>query len=352
MKRERIFYLDFIRALAVILILLTHYNALFLYKVPQSINNVVITYRICNLYIGDFGVSLFFIISGAALMYVYENKCDLKAFYKKRILGIYPLFWLSYIIAYVIQKVVYHVDYSGIPVKNFIYSVIGFDSYLAGIMPTFYIVGEWFLGCIILVYILFPLLRWGANKHPMSVGAALLLIYLLTIVCYSTPISKTILVGTRLPEVFFGMIYMKYFKKTNWKIAILALAVLVANTILAPQFNVCIQITYVGIAAFLVLTFIANFLKNKITVKVAAFFAKYCYSIFLIHHFVIYKVTDFFDLNKINLLESYGLFGLCAVCAILAAIALYYLDKEIQALIGKIILKIKVVHKQENQMPE
>ena len=73
MKRERIFYLDFIRALAVILILLTHYNALFLYMDPQPLDKVVITYKICNLYIGDFGVSLFFIISGAALMYVYEN---------------------------------------------------------------------------------------------------------------------------------------------------------------------------------------------------------------------------------------------------------------------------------------
>ena len=53
MKRERIFYLDFIRALAVILILLTHYNALFLYMDPQPLDKVVITYKICNLYIGD-----------------------------------------------------------------------------------------------------------------------------------------------------------------------------------------------------------------------------------------------------------------------------------------------------------
>ena len=81
MKRERIFYLDFIRALAVILILLTHYNALFLYMDPQPLDKVVITYKICNLYIGDFGVSLFFIISGAALMYVYENSCNLAKFY-------------------------------------------------------------------------------------------------------------------------------------------------------------------------------------------------------------------------------------------------------------------------------
>ena len=136
MKRERIFYLDFIRALAVILILLTHYNALFLYMDPQPLDKVVITYKICNLYIGDFGVSLFFIISGAALMYVYENSCNLAKFYKKRFVAIYPMFWITYIIAFVIQKLVYHADYSGIPKQNILYTIFGFDSYYAAVKPT------------------------------------------------------------------------------------------------------------------------------------------------------------------------------------------------------------------------
>lgn len=190
MKRERIFYLDFIRALAVILILLTHYNALFLYMDPQPLDKVVITYKICNLYIGDFGVSLFFIISGAALMYVYENSCNLAKFYKKRFVAIYPMFWITYIIAFVIQKLVYHADYSGIPKQNILYTIFGFDSYYAAVKPTFFIIGEWFLGCIILVYILFPLLRWGANKHPGTFSAAIILVYLLSIVCYQTGLSK------------------------------------------------------------------------------------------------------------------------------------------------------------------
>lgn len=34
-KKERIFYLDFIRALSTLLIILTHYNALFIYNVNR-----------------------------------------------------------------------------------------------------------------------------------------------------------------------------------------------------------------------------------------------------------------------------------------------------------------------------
>ena len=47
MKRERLFYLDFIRAIATVAIVLTHYNALFFYNVyPQAPEKVVITARV------------------------------------------------------------------------------------------------------------------------------------------------------------------------------------------------------------------------------------------------------------------------------------------------------------------
>lgn len=84
MKKERLFYLDFVRAIAVISIVITHFNARFLYLNPPMPEKAVLTTNVGNLYIGDWGVSLFFIISGAALMYIYQEKCDWKLFYKKR----------------------------------------------------------------------------------------------------------------------------------------------------------------------------------------------------------------------------------------------------------------------------
>ena len=66
MKRERIFYLDFVRAVATISIIFTHYNALFIYNtsipMPQK---AILTMTVGNVYIGSWGVSLFLIISGA-----------------------------------------------------------------------------------------------------------------------------------------------------------------------------------------------------------------------------------------------------------------------------------------------
>ena len=149
MKKERIFYLDFVRAIAVVLILMTHYNAVYLYAGQPD--KVFITAQIGNIYIGDFGVSLFFIISGAALMYVYDEKCELINFYKKRFLSIYPMFWIAYFIAFLYQFYVNKGIDLTVPKRNILLTLFGFDGYFAAVMPTFYILGELFLGCIILI---------------------------------------------------------------------------------------------------------------------------------------------------------------------------------------------------------
>lgn len=61
MKRERIFYLDFVRALAVFLIFLTHFNAryLYFYMTPEMPQNAILTLNPFNIYIGNLGVACF-----------------------------------------------------------------------------------------------------------------------------------------------------------------------------------------------------------------------------------------------------------------------------------------------------
>ena len=162
MKKERLFYLDFVRAVAAISIIMTHFNARYLYLNPPVPEKAVLTTMVSNIYIGNWGVSLFFIISGAALMYVYEEKCDLKIYFKKRFLSIYPMYWIAYICGFLYLFYTNKaVPGAGGPKINFIFSILGFDGLLAENIPTFYVLGEWFLGAIICMYILFPLLRAG-----------------------------------------------------------------------------------------------------------------------------------------------------------------------------------------------
>lgn len=84
----RVFYFDFIRAVAILMILIFHFNERIVtyLAVPEKlmIGNVsLLNLGGVNLALGNWGVSLFLILSGASLMYTYQDKLEWKRFYKK-----------------------------------------------------------------------------------------------------------------------------------------------------------------------------------------------------------------------------------------------------------------------------
>lgn len=317
-SKERVFYLDFIRTIAVCFIVLTHYNAIYVYMWDKvALTKVVFTWKIANLYIGDFGVSLFLIISGAALMYTYERQFDIKEFYKKRFLSIFPMFWIGYFVTFLHSFWINKWIDRTIPRQNIILSILGMDGYLNGLVPSFYKIGEWFLGFIIIFYIIFPLLRKMVIEHPKVTLSVALIIYLAINIIYPFKINRSIFLFTRLPELLFGMYFVKYIKKVHWIMAIVALYILTLNTFVSIPLNKDIQTTYVGISAFVFWVYVANYLgKYGIIRKLCKMLSKYSYAIFLTHHYIITQITSQFDLYNISILESYILFLLC--CCVIA----------------------------------
>lgn len=316
MKKERIFYLDFIRAIATISILLTHFNAIYIFGYPNQIDKLVITGSVFGLYIGDFGVSLFFIISGAALMFVYGEKIDLKKFYINRFKALYPMFWLAYAIVFLYFFYVNKGIPKGIPKQNIVLTIIGADGYLNSLgihIPNFYILGEWFLGAIVLLYLFFPLLRWGVKKHPVITGILVGVLYIIFAVIYNGALTKSCIIFNRIPELIFGMYFIEYFKVVNIKIVVLSVIICVINTVCTVPVNSTIQTTYVGIAAFLTLVFVSRYFSNNIVKAICEKISKYSYAIFLVHHVVIQEVTKTYQIDTISKADSYILFVLCCI---------------------------------------
>lgn len=337
MKKERLFYLDFVRAIAAISIVLTHYNAVFLYAgTPEK---AVITLNVSNIYIGSWGVSLFFIISGAALMYVYQEKCELKSFYKKRFFSLYPMFWIAYAIAFLYLFYVNKGVNNGAPKINMLLTIIGFDGYLAENVQTFYILGEWFLGCIILIYLIFPLLRKLVNEHPKITAAGVIIIYAAFILFYNLPFNQAKVVLVRLPEVMMGMYFVKYIKKVKWPAALISAVVLVANGLLKPSWTESFQTTYVGIASFLLIVYLSYFLKFKITEKISDIISKYSYAIFLVHHVVIMRMMGTFNLGEVSIIDSYILFLACCFVIGLLSYLLFIFHKSVMKQVNECFIK-------------
>lgn len=328
MQKERLFYLDFVRAIGTILIILTHYNALFLFNsFSQNKSGIILTADISNVYIGSVGVSLFLIVSGAALTYVYENK-EMKvfSFYKKRLSSIYPIFWIGYILAFCITFCQNHGIQQGIPRKNIIFSILGIDTYLANYgVATFALVGEWFIGLILMIYILFPLLLKLFNSHPVILGMLTVILYCISV----WKIDNNIDLFKWLPHFIFGMYFARYIKKVDWEIAIICFFVIIFNKIKNLPVLENIKVMYIGISVFVVLVFLSKYMQWEWNKKICGVICKYSYACFVIHHFVIYQITQKFDLAIISRTNSACLFLVCCIAIAISSWLLYQIYVKI-----------------------
>lgn len=325
-KKQRLFYLDFIRAIAAISIVITHFNVRYLVHIPEIKGKMIGVQKIGNIGSGEWGVSLFFIISGAALMYVYEKRDDWKQFYKKRFLSIYPMFWIAYgtVLGFYVLKNHMMIG-KGVPKWRFIFTLLGVDGLLSvNGYQTFYLLGEWFLGTIILLYLIFPVLKKLLNTNLWITIVIVVMGYVASLgICNEITIVSATVLFIRLPEFVFGMIFVKLRWKPQWKTALSAMILIIVNGIFKPEIAGSIQTTYIGIASFLVLVFVSGLVKNKGIQKFCEGISKYSYAVFLVHHIIIINVMNFVDLGKVSLFQSYILFAIISCMIAVAAWGLY-----------------------------
>lgn len=337
-RKPRLFFLDFIRAIAVVLILITHFNNPFMLAHP------IFMYRPFGIYVGGLGVSLFLIISGAALMYTHgdADHMDLKRFYWKRFKSIYPMFWVAFIIcnAYLFLRNG-GLIYTDTPKWHLLFSVLGVDGIVAFTsIKTFYTLGEWFLGFIIIFYIVFPLLKWGVKKHPIVTAVVAIVLYIgsLLIPWPATLPPRNVFLLIRLPELLFGMYFIRYIKKVKWPLALVALVYLVAQE-LTQRITEDVATTFVGISMFLVLVFISQWLDVQPVRVPVATLAKYSYPIYLVHHQVIMQAFTFVNPNGLSVSSAYLMFGVDCLVIMFLAVGLLKLDKTVQQYVGTMFIK-------------
>lgn len=206
--KQRIYSLDIIRILATFAILLFHWN---IYAVHYGIEtSPVLPIPCATGTIAVPAVSLFFILSGASLMLSSRRAFTLSGYFKRRFLSIYPLYWLSYAVVFFLVYVFRRVPMNK-PLATLPLSFLAMDGLLADIFNTWYLVGEWFVGCIVLLYLLFPLLRLAVRRAPgLSLLCAVLFALFLPKI-YALPLDITHFPLTRAPEMVLGMVYAEVF---------------------------------------------------------------------------------------------------------------------------------------------
>lgn len=336
--RARLFYLDLVRALATVLIVVTHFNNPYLLNGP-----VVLMMDPFGIYIGDLGVSLFLVLSGAALMVAYGKRLELKTFYWKRFKTIYPMFWIAWLLATSFFILVRNGSPANVgPNWSFVFTLTAVDGMAANFgLPNMYLLGEWFLGFIVIFYLVFPLIRWGVVKYPIITAVVIALLYVASVLYFSTPrgYPSSIILTTRLPELAFGMYLAHYWKQLPWWTALPALYLLGTWTIARPLDDPNVATTVVGISAFVVLAVVARYLEFRPVRAVVGLIAKYSFAIFLVHHVVIMQLFDMVDPAGLTTrTQVYSVFVATSLVIFGLAVALFRLEQNVLKFSGDAFL--------------
>lgn len=341
MQKQRLYELDLIKLVAMLAVFTIHFTKDLEGAGVQMASKIMPDY-IFNIYLGGFGVSLFFIVSGASLMYVYGESGRLKSFYKKRFLSIYPMFWMAFFISTAIQFFRYHGINETIPKWKIIYSILGIDGNALWWGPNFYQVGEWFLGVIICLYLIFPLLRKMFNRSVIFTVVASGIIYVICILFFNTTLPIECFFLARVPEFLFGMLFIKYralFKK--WAaVGVAALAIALICIFPMESIHVMIRILVVGTSSFIILAKLFSLIPfDKIKCRLLSTFCswggKYNYAFFLTHHFIIVLVASWFAGSILRRSEVWLLYFSCLAITAICTWLLYKLHKNIMSIFGK-----------------
>ncbi|MBC9934879.1 acyltransferase family protein [Chitinophaga qingshengii] len=251
---------------------------------------------------GIYGVSIFYILSGLTLHYVYFDNMnftprDLKKFFLKRFFRIYPLLWLTIILTIILNQKMPSLPGLLLNLTG-AFGVLKWHSYIG--------VGVWSIGNELVFYLFFPVFIFLSKKSKFlffCLSAILLLIFLyfaffkmdasLSLTdneqwkMYVNPLNQVFLF---LSGYLMGMFFRRYMFSKFWTISILLLSLLVfiLYTPVSSNLSAGINRIILSTLSFLIcLSFYKSTLQVPVFIdKVLKMLGEASYSIYLLHPIV------------------------------------------------------------------
>lgn len=303
MKKERIESLDFIRGVSALLIVL--YHTLFIFQSNAVLNCFPIKAILPN---GDWSVavvSVFFMLSGASLYYNYPklDLKDLKTFYFKRWKSLFPAFLLVWFYNYFLNVVVNKDFFYGAEPKYLLLSLIGMDGYFHYLHDNYYYAGEWFLGAIIILYLLYPIVLKLFEKplvRYITTGVITVAFFWL-MVFNPFLMNKAWNPITCLFTFWFGMIWMenRKFFHSYWWMEALCIIPLLALLFSPHGMDPSTCMVLASLFAYPFMDVISGYIfKVKVFKKFILLTGALSYEIFLVHHTLMYDAMNIIVQNN------------------------------------------------------
>lgn len=248
---------------------------------------------------GKIWVALFFALSGACVVRSNTDSGVLQ-FYKKRWLSVFPMFFLAYLVVFAMKLAVYGCWWKAINLWTIPLTLIGMDSYFYYIQPNFSCVGEWFIGALLVCYMLFPLLRKALQYMPYTAAAVLIIgsFFIPYLPWFIVEPWHNIWVCATI--FYIGMLLAQFpavfISKISFAIATIMSIVMFIVPLPLKQYAAISGIWYPilsGLFLCVMLIHIGSYIERPQRLKkVLSYMGELSYPIFLIQHVVIFAILD------------------------------------------------------------
>ena len=297
-------------------------------------------YSNCNLHFATAAVSLFFMISGASLMLSsgVQKTFRIGAYYKKRAQRILIPYYVASLIPFVISC--HGRIPAGIPKWTVLLNLFAMDGYakILGFNVMYLVIGEWFLGCLMLIYLVFPLLRFLVVRFPRAVFLIATAVYVLLVFWDPFPIPAEYNVLFKGYDFLLGMYLFLYGERISKKVLFAVVPFVLWMLFLPvelPMAAIC-RITVFAAAVFILAQKLEPvFASGRRFGSICAGLCRYSYEIFLIHHLVIVgMINRVWSVYRV----PFGLPGLIAamvIVSVVLGILIHFVSAGIIRLGGK-----------------
>ena len=272
-------------------------------------------------------------ISGSGLLLSSENRFKLSQYYQKRWRKIYPIFYLCWIVLYFLLVIKHHsFFFRGAPWK-FVFTLLGMDGYLDCVVQTYYIIGEWFLGALIIIYLIFPLLRKIFHSRARGLFTIILVALCILNNLYPFPyIPGREWIGYDILIFWLGMCMVDLEElvcKTWWPFLFNVIIILILFFVPLPvKFNCDILVGVLSLNLYSLIMIIAQKVIRSDVHAVVHWINKRSYPIYLVHHVVIIWFVEYFG-SKITKENELVILAFLIVLIIACASVLYRVNRRI-----------------------
>lgn len=367
-NNEKIRSISILKGIGMIMVLLVHSRQMF-----EGINKIFHLFSF-----GQMGTQLFFVISGFVLSMTWmknklNNSAVIKSFYFKRYISIAPGYCLGILFYFVLNACLFYLFQLQIPVnfKNDVLSILVNMFLLNGLFPfcnNNVVPGGWYIGTLILIYLLFPLCintferLYRKNKKYIKIGTFLFLLASLLIQINLVFVTKTtsfsnngflyFSILNQLPCFLIGMVlYFDYIndelKRFNAFISyfgfvsVFTLTALLFFTKISILFMIIPFICSVSYYwLFVVCTYHIDWNKNKAIVKLSSLlenYGKHSYAIYLSHWIFVW----YLPVGLLNIIKNIGLNISSTILYIVLIIPMIVLSYHFALLFEKMIQRMK-----------